>query len=154
MRLDAFVAGIDRITDERSTDMAHMDADLMGATRLQSAFEQSRSRQTRRLVEHAIGFDRFIMGNSVTACAAFRVFHHGHFLPVRVRARQTGFDCANQWTRRAPCQRQIGALHCVFGKHFRQASMSGICFGHHHDATCQLIDTVNNARAFHAANSG
>lgn len=139
------------IADQRMPDVRHVNANLVGPSGLQAAFDQAGDRRCILRSEPLLDLpvsDRMPAGG----------LHDSYFLPVALRSGQVGVDRALEAGWRSPYEGDIGSFQraclSVIGKLRRKALVSQIGLGNDQKAARILVDPVNNAGAFDAANSG
>ena len=116
-------AAIDRIADNRMADMGHMDADLMGASGLQPAFDQRGAGNflfaaPQRPDDPVVGFGLFTAARQ-----------HRHFFPVLWTAPNIALNHALRFLRHPPHHRLIGTVDAVRGELGRQMPVRRVVFG-------------------------
>jgi hypothetical protein len=82
------------------------------------------------------------------------VLHDRHLLPVVRRASDVRLDAADQRTRRAARDGEIGALDIVGGEHVGESGVGRFGLGRDHDAGRVLVEAVHDAGAGDAADAG
>lgn len=123
---------IDRVADDRMTEMRHVDANLMGAPRRQPAFDQ-RGRQTE-------AYFGPVAGERVFAATG----QHGHFDAVLPAAADIAFDLAGGRLRRSPNKGGIGAFDRPVGELSGQPLVRLCGFCRDHDAAGILVEPVDD----------
>lgn len=153
-------AAINRITDQTQSGMSQMNADLMGATRFQLAFDQHRPRRLSETLQHS------------RPCHGMAATVEVNRLPLSVRGvtRQTRGDLEDTARLKADTcgsaqpwiggiddsmrKRKISTL-CRMGLELGcQSVMRAVGFGDDQQAGCVLVNPVNNPRPAFAADTG
>lgn len=149
---------IDLIPDQGVANMAHVNPNLMRAARLQPTYNFGSMRAKRT-------FDRNARHRMTPALE-----QHGLALAIGLVARQMCCDLerASRFETdpaRAPksripvigntmAKRAIGAACCMRRELFGQPVMGGVGLGNHKQTRCVLVDPVNDAGTFFAADAG
>ena len=128
---------IGRIPDEWMSQMGEVNADLMGASGLEPAFDQ----RSEGLARGPETFQRAITGTRLLAAAA----EHSHALAIKRVAADQSFDPAFRLAGRPPHHRMIGPLNGMGGKLLGQARHHLLGFGGHEKTGRVLVQAMDNA---------
>ena len=140
---ELFVFGVDRalehpvaavavVVEQRVADIIHVDADLMGASRLQVALHQGGVAES---LQHAV------VGDGGLALRA--VFKHLEAHPVVGVAADIALDGTGVVCYIAPNQRPVGALDGMFEKLSGKLQLRYLILGHHQQSGSVLVDAVH-----------
>lgn len=119
--------------------MLKMDANLVGASRMQSGFDR------RGVLEE---FEHTVRGPGFAAITC----RHSHPLSVRGMARDCRVDFSGGFRHSATYERLINLHHGALGKLRSQTQVGGIIFGDDEAAARILVQTMDDAGPCHAAN--
>src|ERR1700704_6475900 len=123
------------------TKMMQMNADLMSASAMQAAFDQT---------HFAAGAEHAIFG----LCAAPARDSHRHSLSMSRMASDFRFDRARTSAHLSRNEREINFLHASRCKLGRQIAVRLIILRHDHAAARIFIETMHDAGTFLATDSG
>ncbi len=132
---------IDRIADHRMTALRQVNADLMGSSRTEPAFDERR--------HIGEGFQHAVVGES--GLPAMR--QHRHLLPIARAAADIAADLAGTRCRNAPHQRVIGAAHRPRREGRGEGGVGALAFCDDHEARSILVEAMDDAGATHAADA-
>ena len=121
-------------------DVLHVDADLVGASRFQTTFDE---------VDIAQPFEHPVMRHGVFA--VLPVGEDGHFEPVAQAASDVSFDRSLFLFHVAPHQRVIDPVDRVVEKLSGQPGVGALVFGHDQNAGRVLVDAVDQSGSHVAA---
>ncbi len=151
-RLGLEAGGVERITHHGMTDMGHMHADLVGASRLQRTAHQAYQRLA-LLVSAEASLD-LKMGDGLPATL---LRHDSLFLAMPWVAAQWGLNRAGAALHGAPDKSEIVAGERegppVIGKQVAQRLMRFVILGDHQKAGCVLIEPMDDTGALDAPNA-
>ena len=136
--------GIDRIADERVTEVKHVNANLMSAPGVQRAEYQG-------AVSVFIVEQRFIVCDGGFPAAGV---DDGHFETIYRVATDIGEYGALRWGWEPLNDGQIDFLCVAFGKLCAQRVVRAVVFCHNNAAAGILVQAVNNAGTLYSANAG
>lgn len=145
-------ARVERVAEERMTEMRHMHPDLMRAAGLEIAAEKARDGAAGRSRE---SLDKLPMGDGF---AAARRRHDRHLLPVRRVASERRLDLSGRPLGHPPDEGEIAPFEphaaAVIGEEQAEAAMRGIRLRHDEKSRRILVEPMNDARPLHAADAG
>ncbi len=134
-------AAVDRVADDRVTDMRQVDADLVCAPGLKATFHQACG---------AIEIAQYpVMGNRHLAALG----HHRHLLAVLGVAPDIAFNAVRDRTGKPPYERLVYARQTPRGELGGETLVGRVRFGGDHEAAGILIEPVDNAGAHDPANA-
>ena len=140
---DAVVGAIHRVARHGMLNGRHVDTDLMGAARLEAAFQQGEAAEALQHLIAGVG----ILGVGL----AGRVDRH--LLAVGLGAAQICLHEALVLRKTAVDDGLIGAFHAVDRHLLGQADVGGVIFRHHQQAAGVLVDAVDDAGAYLTADA-
>lgn len=129
---------INFVAEHGVTEMMKMNADLMGASAVQPALNQTCL---------LAGADYPILGLSRPSAHG----SHLHSLSMDRMSSDFFFDYPGRLKQFSRDKREINLFHCPRGKLFGQFAMCDIIFRHYKAAACVLVETVNDTGPFFSA---
>ena len=149
MSLDPAMPAIDRIPDQRVSDMSQMEPNLMCSTGFKLAPDKCRRWPWVRAAYLPPGLQRGVMGDGASALT---IINHCHFLSIMRASGDVPLNRPCAWPRRAPGQRQIRSFNVMVREQGGQAPMSDLRFSHSQNTCGVLIQTMHNAGSLNSAN--
>ena len=129
------------ITDHRVAAMGEMDTNLVGASGLEAAFEQ-----TGGVADDAA---HPVVGHRRPAALG----HDRHPFAVQRAAPDIAFDAARGWAGQSPYQGLINSRKASRGELIGQTVVRGVGLGGHHESAGVLVEPVDDAGPHDAANA-
>ena len=131
---------INRVADDRMSDGGHMDANLVGPSGFQTAFDQGRAAES---------FQQAPMSDRALAPP---LLDDRDFLAVGRRASERGVDGSAPAFGQARDDRAVTAINAVLGELRGKTLMGRVGFGNHQQPGRILVDAVDNTGPCNAAN--
>ena len=141
LALECSTTTIKRVPEQRMAKVFEVNADLMRAPGVQSAFDKTRFRQF---------FQNAVIRRSRPALSRFE---HRHFLAMNRMPPNRGFYHARFFCQMPGDERKIDFQYATLGKLPRKPLVRLVVLGHHHATTGFLIEAVDNAGALFAADA-
>ncbi len=132
-------SGVDRITNDGMTDLAQMDADLMGAPGRDDDGEERDARERLRVNDARYGRSS-ASGPRRDPFALNRIASDGQV------------DCPSG-AHSAPHERHVSFVHFTVAELTRQRGVGPVVFRNHHQARCAAVESMDDTRAKGAADA-
>ncbi len=131
-------APVDRIAEDRKTDVGHVDPDLVRPARFQAHVEEAQGIEASQKAEAGPG------GASATA-------HDSHLLAVAQIPADRGVDGAGGGRGTAPAEGDVSALEFAAGDLTLEIEIGPSAAGDDHEAAREAVEAVDDAGAFGGA---
>ena len=132
------------VSQQGVTGVGELGPDLMGAARLEAAFQQGELAQPLQHLVAGVGVLGVRLGGRVDR----------HFFAVGLAAAKVCFHKALVLRKAAVDHRLVGALHAVHRHLLGKADVGGVVLCHHQQAAGVLINAVDDAGTHHSADAG
>jgi hypothetical protein len=130
---------VEGVAEDRAAEVAEVDPDLVGATGAGFALDEGA----------AVGAGKdAVVGGGVAAVAGFG---NVHLLPVDAVAGDGGIDRAGAVAGRAANEGEVGFFDLAVGELFGEGAVREIVFSNDEAAAGFLVEAVDDAGTFHAA---